>query len=128
MKVQLAVSLSNASISGDEDYAEDEDNYFKSEDGDVDADEDDIPLILDREEEEEVTTTSVPASTPGHLPSPPTTYLATTNMVPLEDPPRMKIPVSGAAMNSPPTVWIAGAGIIAQFNIYCGKIFSDTKY
>ena len=114
-------------ISGDddEDYAEDEDYpYFKEEAGDVDADEDDIPLILDREDEEEVTTTSVPASTPGHLPSPPTTYLATTNMVP----PRMKIPVSGATVNSPPIVWITGAAIIAQVNFYCGKIFRDTKY
>ena len=108
--------------SGDEDYAEDEDYpYFKSEDGDVDADEDDIPLILDREEEEEVTTTSVPASTPGHLPSPPTTYLATTGMVPLDDdPPRMKIPVSGAPLNGGSLLWVTGATIIAQFySYYC---------
>ena len=108
----------------DKEYAEDP--YFKEKAGDVDADEDDIPLILDREEE--VTMTSVPASTPGHLPSPPTTYLATTDMVPLDDPPQMKIPVSEATVNSPPIVWIAGAAIIAQVNYYCGKIFRDTIY
>ena len=100
----------------DKEYAEDP--YFKEKAGDVDADEDDIPLILDREEE--VTMTSVPASTPGHLPSPPTTYLATTNMVPLDDPPRMKIPVSGASVNGGPLLWITGATIIAQFySYYC---------
>ena len=75
-----------------------------------------------------MTSVSVAASTPGHLPSPPTTYLATTGMVSLDDPPRVKIPVSGATVNSPPIVWITGAAIIAQVNFYCGKIFRDTKY